>query len=249
MSNSSSNMIISGLQIPGYPHMNIDRTYSGDPGTYPDIFPAIAADKAKVYAGFTGLEISYDEADDVIGITSKVSTALSCDNAGDRLRVAYYLTEDGVGPYKQTNYYSGGSLGKLDGWETKSSSVSTVYDDVCRLYIGSFNGIANSLPAYFDAGTEYAHSTKANGAVIEGTKFRVIALLIDSQSGEILNVAQTEAAKSADGAVSEIEAAGPVAVSYYDLSGRPVENPVAGSIYIRTERLADGSVRSSKVIM
>ncbi len=250
MSNSSSNMVINGLQVPGFPYMNIDRNFfAGDPGEYPSVFPSIAANKAKTYVGFTGLEATYDAAGDEISITSKVGTSLACDNAGDRLRVAYYLTEDGVGPYKQTNYYAGGSLGKLDGWETKSSSVSTVYEDVCRLYIGSFNGIAGSLPSSFESGTEYAHSTKANGAVIEGTKFRVIALLIDSQSGEVLNVAQTEAEKSADGAVTEIESAGPVTVSYHDLSGRRVENPAAGTIYIRTERRADGSLRSSKVRM
>lgn len=129
-----------------------------------------------------------------INATAKFAVNLKNDN---RYRLAYYLTEDGLGPFDQHNYYSGGSMGAMGGWESKGEWVSTVYEDVARLLVGSVTGVSGSLPAEIVGGEACLHTTTASTSLVMGDKFFLTAMIFDNQDGYVVNCKQIEVTRPA----------------------------------------------------
>ena len=123
------------------------------------------------------------------------SVTETCESGKFPLQLSYVIVEDGVGPYDHTNYYAGGGRGEMAGWENKTNPVSTVYDDVAR-HLDGFPGILNSLPEEFEAGKEYDNVRSLPLKNVSGAAFRVIGLVIDKNTKEILNACQVEMTKS-----------------------------------------------------
>ncbi|MDE6134277.1 MAG: hypothetical protein K2F79_01735, partial [Muribaculaceae bacterium] len=160
---------------------------------------------------FFSLELAWEKTSETaVSITATTAVATDTENPGNRYRLAFYITEDGVGPYKQSNYYSGGSLGSMGGWESKGSTVETYYDDVARVLMGGRTGYASSLPESLEAGQEYTYSCNANISTVDGDEFFITGLLIDNQTGCIVNARQTKASKTEEGGsgLSDIEKSG-----------------------------------------
>lgn len=175
---------------------------------------------------------------------TKVVSGLDLAN-DDRFRLAYYLTQNNVGPYNQTNYYSGGGEGVMGGWEQKSDPVSTLYDDVCRYLLGGLKGVSGSLPTAIKAGEEMTYNAEMTTAAVNASEFYLTAFVIDNQSGEILNAKQIKVEKEYS-AVNEISAdAIAVSKKYYSISGVEVKNPSNGIFIVRIV-YSDGSVKTTK---
>lgn len=100
-------------------------------------------------------------------------------------QLSFVVVEDGVGPYKQNNNYSGGKMGPMNGWEKESNSVSTIYNDVARSLKG-YPGIPGSLPASLSAGS-YNYDVEVDISKVKGKDFRVIAMIVNTQTGVIVN--------------------------------------------------------------
>lgn len=167
--------------------------------------------------------------------------------------VSYIVVEDGIGPYVQKNYYSGGSNGQMDGWESKGASVSTIYDDVARA-INAFPYIKGGLPTEIEANKEYTvtaqipldHATNKTLSIKQPT-FRVIGIVTEAESGEVLNAKQITVSNPCSGIEGvmddanqtitvengTINVAGAENVEIYTLDGRRASNGnLAAGLYI-----------------
>ena len=249
-------------EVNGFPHFFLDRVIEGDPyggsggGTL-----GVQNDwksRSKVMAPAT-IELSAvwdDDNQNVIRVTSK--TQFIRDFANSPYRLSYMLVADDLSgsgkSWAQSNNYSGnsdyanekylGPLTKLPGTITNMK-----YKDVV-IFVSSYGNTAieSSLPSSVKAAEpvthEYLIDITNNSLVQDKTKLRVVAVLLNTESGE---VAQAEKAKVTDTTgLSEIQSHQPSSSQYFDLSGRRVSSLGRG-IYIKTTTNSDGSVRTTKV--
>lgn len=102
-----------------------------------------------------------------------------------RYLLAAVVVEDGIGPYNQTNYFANNSLGEMGGWEAKDSSVPTIYEDVAR-DINDYPGLTG-IPAQINAGLVYYNGIDVDLSSVQKDEFRAIFMILDKETGEILN--------------------------------------------------------------
>lgn len=153
--------------------------------------------------------------------------------------MSFIVTEDNVGPYEQSNYFSGGGNGEMGGWEKRGDHDMVYFNEVARV-LHSFPGIAGSLPAKIEAGKKYNWTGKVNILPVSGQKFAVIAIITNAETGEIVNASRKEFDFVG---VETVEAASEAEERFYTLQGVEVKNPSAG-VYIR---VAGG--KASKVLV
>lgn len=180
-------------QFTSFPGCIINRISSMDPD-YPNIIPLIDAMKdfadAKISASAT-----YSTRDSA-AVTISTETIFGYSDAGTDYRIAYVVVEDRVGPYVQNNYYSGMSLDADDymyEWSQKSGKVKIEFNDVARGIYGGVNGVQGSVPSSVTEGETYhsAFSFNLPKNIQNKENIRIIALLIDNKSGEIVNADQS----------------------------------------------------------
>ncbi len=118
-------------------------------------------------------------------------------NTEHRLNV-YVIENNVVGTdesYNQANAFVGNAFGPMGGFESLPNPVpfdQMVYNLVARAALGNELGTANSLPANIIADEEYTFSyeyTLPDEFNLENIE--VVAFIIDSNSGEILNAEKT----------------------------------------------------------
>ena len=171
-----------------------------------------------------------------------LTTTLGFDNHNTTLRMQYVLIEDHVGPYLQRNYFSGDSNHP---WGNKSGSVSTFYNDVARVIypVGSDAERVGVLPTEMRRGVPVSQTFHyfLPGSVQNASRLRIVGLLLDTQTGEILNADQQKfptvvgtstgihapLAPNAANASDTHSANAP----HYDLSGRPI-SPAQPGLHI-----------------
>lgn len=142
---------------------------------------------SKTYCGFEELTASCRSDYKTAYVNAKVKFAINSDT---QHLISYVVVEDGVTrpngkPYTQANNYAGGSRGDMDGWEKKPGSVDWIYEDVARSITG-YPGIPGSLPEQISVGT-YEHSAEIPIDKVKGDDFRVIAFIVNTKTGVIVN--------------------------------------------------------------
>lgn len=220
-----------------FPAGVINRSISCDPRdieSYEDYYTTITSSLVPYYVG-AECELSADST--TVTVKTETKFSMDTDNSTDRYQLAYILTEDHVGPYNQSNSYSGMS-DDADGWEKNPSSVSMLYDNVGRLLDG-YPGVAKSLPASFTALTaaEGTRTITIPTNVSNVKNMNVLVYLVDTNSGEILNAARVKSAdiKVSTTAITEVETDNTDApVEYFNLQGVRVDNPSNG-LFIRRQ--------------
>lgn len=146
--------------------------------------------------------------------------------------LSFVIVEDGVGPYYQTNYFPQQKIA-MNGWEKQSGKVSMLYDDVARYY-DSYPGIKGSVPSSIEANVVNQYSVELPLTRVKGDKFRVIALLTNAKTGEIVNATEYEMEKAGSTAVEGISSDDNAPVEYYNLNGQKISDPSNG-IFIRRQ--------------
>lgn len=161
---------------------NRQEKYNTDPNEY-SLREIISAEKDRGEAQIEAKAFWKDDSKNEVTVTTTSRFAYSGNNAD--IKIAYAVTEDGVGPYMQANYYNGGGL---EGWQGKGNYVSTTYNDVAR-GIYDYNGVAGSVPAAINVDEnynyEYTFSLPTN--VTNKDNVNIIVLLINGENGEIMN--------------------------------------------------------------
>lgn len=246
-------MAISGYDIPGSgnPRMvlNRDRESFG---------PAELEDRIKLCL------------DDVPEVSVEAEWTISGDNAivdtmllpglgsVDRYNLAFVLVENDVHvpdghAYSQHNYYSGGSLGEMGGFENLPDPVPAAqmwYQDVARGIFPSYKGInlfaETPLRTGEKSGCLYSFSLPEN--VLVHDNLEMIVLAINPSTLKVVNCCKAAKAGTGSGAELHSEEGWIVSEEWYDITGRHVTNPSCG-IFIRVSRFSDGSTRSEKILM
>lgn len=162
-------------------------------GAYDEYYKPIydAVTEYPAYAKVTLTKAICSEDGNKVSISS--TTEVACDVNIPHM-LSFVIVEDKVGPYGQSNYYAGGSYGPMEGWENKSSTAQTYFDDVARA-INSYPGIEGSLPEVLEAGKTYDYSLDMSLSNVKNTWFRVIALITNAATGEIMNADEMVAYK------------------------------------------------------
>ena len=240
----------------GFPCGRIDRVQEIESLSYADYARMIkemddfVKDNRNIPAllGFTDIDYSIDDTGKM-AVETKVKCAFDMPN-NDRYRIGYYITQDNVGPYRQTNYYASGAYGACDGWETKGRSVQMEYNEVCRVAAGGAFGFSNSLPESFKQGEEYTHSTALSVTKVNSDECKLIAYIYDSEIGEIANAKVIDVNNTyyTNGIASVSADAEIVDRRYYNLNGMEVSEPADGLYIVRTT-YSDGTVKAAKVIV
>lgn len=121
--------------------------------------------------------------------------------------LSFALTEDGVGPYDQTNYMTGLADYRDTEWYSKPNPVSLVFNDVARETKDVF-GIENSLPNALEAKKAASYSTTMSLATIANAAktCKAMVYVINQTTGAIENAAVVDVAPAAgvdDAVISE----------------------------------------------
>lgn len=162
----------------------------------------LAASKYPAAAGIN-VTADYSEEDNALVVTSVAEFSFNQSDAP--YEVAYVIKEDDFGPYLQTNYFSGGNgADYLEGWSNNRGEVPTLFNEVAR-EIKDVYGIEESLPSEISAGVSYEYSTTLPLDNVEDlNKCEVVALLLDTTTGEVVNCSQATI-NNADAGVEDLE--------------------------------------------
>jgi len=127
------------------------------------------------------------------------------DASDEDFRLAFVLLEDKVGPYTQDNsFYSNPSAPDdsndwLNEWRHNDSQVTMMYDNVLRGVYSDDQGIAGSLPSTVEKGKTYHYEftfsvpiPQYSNITYNKDNYRVVALLIDKSTGEIMNACKAK---------------------------------------------------------
>lgn len=173
----------------GYPGVIVDRSVVIDPK---DLFDVFEDAKKELNPFSLKQNFSYDAATRKVTVNLKTKAAMTYKGA---FRFNVVITEDGVkgttSKYAQTNYYADNKFGPMGGYESLPNPVPAskmVYNHVARAILGGFAGAANSIPASIVENDEYTYSfnyTLPN--TIKENNIHVIGMVIDSESGAIMN--------------------------------------------------------------
>ncbi|MDO5527338.1 MAG: Omp28-related outer membrane protein [Prevotella sp.] len=176
--------------VGSYPNAHINRSYWIDP--YPFDLDDVK-DKGEAQINAT----AYSPDGKEVQVATETEFGFN-DNGSTEYSVAYVLTEDKVGPYAQSNYYSNPEAehdpnNMMDWWVHQGSRVVTVYNDVARAIYGDYYGVKGLFPNEIKEGetykNQYVFSLPDN--VQNKENLNVVTLLVDSRTGEIMNADRT----------------------------------------------------------
>ena len=252
-------------EISGYPGCTIDRVgdsvdpFGGSAGGSLGIRNDWTRRAAVIAPAALALEAYWgDEAKTLIEVKSTTSFVRNLSD--NPYRLTYILVADdlsGSGRYwSQVNNYGGqtgydsdpylGPLTKLPG-----TVIGMKFKDVAiQLSCQGPAALEESLPASVNDIDDYEHTftfnITNNTLVQDKTKLRVVAALVNTQSGEVVNAEKatvTDDPTSVQRVQRDTEAIG---IYYTDMLGRRV-SPRHPGIYIKTTTYSDGTVKNEKI--
>ncbi len=254
-------------RVPGYPGSWTDRTYSCDPyfgranmgnfGTERDWLA-----QREVFCPVK-LDVDASVDDENPRLIRATATAAFIRSLTHDARILFYLIGDGLSNprWNQHNYYTSKDapmqLHEMDQFtqDGKANVRGLVFNDILVM-ASDTKGIEGSLPPYAEVVAEQPYSydfsfdldkaySLRNHDLSHAPSYRVVAAVVDTETGQILNAARCDV--SGYSAVGSVEAdAKPVKTEYYDMTGNRVCRP--SGIVIKVTRYSDGTVRSSKVV-
>lgn len=141
--------------------------------------------------------VTYVEADEAYKVYTTTRVANFLENA--QLRLVYVVTEDSVGPYKQTNNFAGES-DEMGGFENLPTKVEMLYSDVARFIYPSCNGLEGSVPSTLEACKDYAYvaNVSANFNCDDYGKLQLTVMLYDAATNTIVNADRIPLPKRTD---------------------------------------------------
>ena len=230
--------------VDGFPNVMYNRAISQTPtGNYSDVCAYIDDVMAFLdYPSYANVELSGVTNDDNSAVEVNAKTTFTF-NTDITHYLSFVIVEDGVGPYIQQNYFFRNQYGlKMNGWESSSSRVATVFNDVARCYV-EYPGIKNSLPANIEADVVNEFAIELPIKNVKNNEYRVIAFVTNAQNGYIVNACEIKMQKNdaTTGVADMVEENAPV--EYFNLNGVKVANPTEG-IFIRRQ-----GGKAEKVIM
>lgn len=246
--------------INSYPSSYIDRTYM-------DIYPYFGSgseegfrfgypddvDKAleQLSVATVDVEGKLNDEKTEVEVEAKVNFAFSGEK--DNFALFYILTEDGMQDESWTqknglNEYQGIGLEDIEPLfepfvNGESEMTGLVYDDVVIAADGLEDGIGGSVSSTINLGEAQTntHTFYLNeySKIQDKTKLNAYAVLIDTNSGKVINASQCKVIEAGETAISSVNNEQVVEVARYTVDGTQVSLPVKG---INIVRYSDGRV-------
>lgn len=182
------------FNMSGYPHCTVNRstTTTGDPSNIPYYYNTYANQD-----NYYGLDLTADIDTKTRTVTAHTDLYCARDVAEANFRLAYAVIENDVHSeesiyWSQSNYYAGGSLGEMGGFENLPDVVPPAdmwYQDVARYFSDSFDGIKDSLPSELHdgdvVGHDYTFTMPEN--ILNDANTELIVLLLNAKNGMVVN--------------------------------------------------------------
>ena len=253
-------------EVVGFPSAWIDRMTEVDPyyGTGSREMYVVEDLKARNKEfGHGSIEFTAKWGEDGNSIDVNTEVTFAYDVTGNKFAIEYVLVADGLSgepgsDWDQANYYSGGSMGPMGGFENLDSHVpGIVFNDVA-IMMSKIGGVNGSLPATIKADKVMNHkytfyledalNTSYQPIIQDKTKvkLRVIGLIINKTTGEVVNanaamVGESTAINEMSGTMSQV-----AQVSFYDLGGRRL-NAAQPGVNIMKITYTDGTQKTMKI--
>lgn len=234
MSSAAFNPLIQQF-VTGVPSAVLNRLQDVFPGYYDEVKAAYEQVRAIPAIAKVEATAEIDAAAKVIKMETTSEFTFDMEEADQRFALCFVVTEDNVGPYKQTNYFAGDTE-DVGGWESLPGEVETMYNDVARSMF-SYTGLEGSVPATVEAGQQYTFSYNvplSNALVKNKENLNVVTYVINLTNGSIENAFGLTSSQIKDetSSISDINVEDANApVEYFNLQGVKVANPANG-IYI-----------------
>ncbi len=209
-------------------------------------------DEAKQAVSPVSLALESEWADEAkTAIRLKATTTFLFSQDESSYALGYVLLHDGMkgtgSGWVQQNYFSGEELGdpNLDPLaELPAKITGYVYNHVAIAAWDAENGVEGSLPTALvaDKTNEHIYTCKIDniGLLQDKEKLTVAVLLIDRNTGKILNGAKSKISKYDPTAIKDVADGTAVLESIYTLTGQKVTDTLPGRIYLY--KYADGKV-------
>lgn len=175
-----------------------------------------------------------------IAFATDLRYALTAEN--QQLSLFLVVLEDGLTSFQQNGFYSLAAEGIADWCNGGPYAQYMVYpythNDVVRAAIGqTYSGTIGLYPPRLQGGVTYTAnlSSEVPASVQDLTRLSAVAMLIDTQTGEILNAAKAPVRQAGDDAIHTIQA-DDTHTSTFDLFGRPMNTRTKG-LTIRNGRV------------
>lgn len=207
--------------VSGFPSARINRSYWCD-GLWPfDLDETKDQGEAIIKADAEFIP------DNKVTVNTETTFGFS-DNGSTEYRIAYVVVEDNVGPYYQANYYSDPDAvddpyNLMNWWVHQNFYVEMTYNDVARI-IYDYDGIAGQLPKEITKGETYKcqYALTLPDNIQNAKNLKIVTLLIDTRTGEILNADRTTIAGDYDATAIQTIKAVKTDAPVYTLSGQQV---------------------------
>ena len=252
--------------VEGFPDAWLDRVYQTDAycgdGEYGEWgFEKVWLNRCNEF-GLADISVTADWADEkqnAIDIKTVTTFPLPIENSPYTLE--YALVADGLtgtgSDWAQSNYYGG-----TEGWPADMLKFVAGGDYVNGLVFNDVivarEPIEGAFPASIaeDAVIGHAHQMFADDAINtsyepiiqDKNKVNVVAMLVNTKTGEIVNAAKCKVMPAGTGINATAASRIIDSVNYYDLSGRKVLIP-NGGVYIKAIRYKDGTTHNQKVLV
>lgn len=240
------------LGLPGAPSATADRTTFGDP--YYDMPAAVEAALANYPEATVSVSGQYNADSTQVEATATVTSLVS-----GQYEVAYMLVADGLtgktSSWKQANYYSK-TQGQFNSkselpedlqylWD-EPTSYNQVYNDV--LIASSYSASKNhaEFGEFVENGVTTGNYTltmptkKALLKVLDKKKVSVVAVIIDPETGAIVNAGKALVGAGSTGIITVNNSANATVVARYAADGTQISAPVKG---INILKMSDGTTR------
>ena len=259
--------------VEGFPDAWLDRVKQTDAYCGDGAYMTFGIDKtweerAKVF-GVAELQLSssWNDSEDAIEVTATASFPFGYDESAE-YRFGYILVQNGMtgegSDWEQSNYYGGAT-----GWpedmniftEGESYVSGLVFNDVAVAVSDYFGmGISGTLPEQMaqdgSADNSYVFeladvvNTSGENIVQDKNQLYVVAVLIDAQTGEVVNAIKEKVGQSSIVGINTTASAfdaGKTA-EYFDAAGRRISTPQRG-INFKKVTYSDGTQRVIKTLV
>lgn len=241
------------------PRAHLDRSIVCDPYTGNSGFIENDWNELRSTLTSVDMDVTAEISGNDVNISSDVTFLEVPDN---EFRMGYMLVKDDLygegSAWYQLNYYSGEDPSKFIPQMKRFCEAKGVLEDFHYDHIlvmsTPYDGLPGSIgDVTVDKTITLTHtfpsvtdSTSVLGEhlIRDFENLSVIAVVIDTKTGNIINGAKTKLATSSIESIGS-DRSEPMSVEYYDLNGIRVANPAKG-IYIKREIFADGYIRTTK---
>lgn len=181
---------------------------------------------------------TYSEDKKQINVYANVKYAL---DAEQLVSVFMVILEDGITSFQENNFAQSDAQG-LGEWGVGGKygdyyAYPVVHNDVVRTAVGeTFAGTLGLLPQKFEAGVEHKAylGCKTSDAIEDLNKVSAVIMLIDTQTGEIINAVKAKVQENDQAGIESVVMNASADSAIYTTSGvRVNKSPLSSGIYIK----------------